>query len=590
MRRPVGRLRDFSGSDMGGERDGGRQARRSGSGRFPPRGLQLRSYVALLLFGTCNAFLLLLGKQLYAGADGGSLRQQVTFPPSSHEISEDLDRAHKIIGGFEYPGLRPSSALHAGVGPCNRSVPLLHVIISGIDPPPGKGRPISSIRLQEYREAFIKTLGNPEVKRLHVLAERGAMPQFIASTLDSLPVPEHREKVLLGRTNVGRLTFSAAIQYANEAVPRGEAALVTNADIAVESGFSCDNLGQGTLLEDTLLIPQRFEDDGCPSTPHYGEVCDVRHFMAKDNQPDCFDSYLFKAPLRPQEITNGTNFDILTGGEWQAENEFVALLRNLGVSVYSPPAGKMRLLHKHCSQERPNQQSQRPRPKSKDGVCYEEFCAKTCTRNHLPFMDPLANICKDLDLCTEYGKKLRLYSKMHQLNFPQVACDADPVQVLLLPNPSSLKGLAFRLAPTIANKARKWKSTFYGHAFVPSLGVYIWPFGTWISSMPLLVFFCALDCCLVVLPVCSMIYVLLVFVFGHTKVQSFLWTDRISAPAHVYVRKHSKPSAGSCAFMGRTYATNTILNLLRMRAVRASLAVVILALYSLVSLFVLKPL
>ena len=108
--------------------------------------------------------------------------------------------------------------------------------------------------------------------------------------------------------------------------------------------------------------------------------------------------------------------------------------------------------------------------------------------------------------------------------------------------------------------------------------------------MPLLVFFCALDCCLVVLPVCSMIYVLLVFVFGHTKVQSFLWTDRISAPAHVYVRKHSKPSACSCAFMGRTYATNTILNLLRMRAVRASLAVVILALYSLVSLFVLKPL
>ena len=34
------------------------------------------------------------------------------------------------------------------------------------------------------------------------------------------------------------------------------------------------------------------------------------------------------------------------GGEWQAENSFVKELRGIGVSVYSPPGGLLRLVHK----------------------------------------------------------------------------------------------------------------------------------------------------------------------------------------------------------------------------------------------------
>ncbi len=39
-------------------------------------------------------------------------------------------------------------------------------------------------------------------------------------------------------------------------------------------------------------------------------------------------------------------FGLLIGGEWQAENSFIKELRGIGVSVYSPPGGLLRLVHK----------------------------------------------------------------------------------------------------------------------------------------------------------------------------------------------------------------------------------------------------
>ena len=115
----------------------------------------------------------------------------------------------------------------------------MNVILSGVDPPPELHK-ISDARKAEYQDAVLRTMRNPEVKRLHIMAERDLMPGWIAE-LESRDPISYRTKVFLGRTRVGRLSFSYAIRYANEELKSGEVVLLTNADLAVEGGFGCES-------------------------------------------------------------------------------------------------------------------------------------------------------------------------------------------------------------------------------------------------------------------------------------------------------------------------------------------------------------
>ena len=376
-----------------------------------------------------------------------------------------LRQAYEVVNAFEYP-------MNAGMvaEPCAPGKPLLNVILSGVDPPPELHK-LSDARKAEYQDAVLRTMRNPEVKRLHIMAERDLMPGWIAE-LESRDPISYRTKVFLGRTRVGRLSFSYAIRYANEELKSGEVVLLTNADLAVEGGFGCENLSEEKLFQNTVLIPQRLEDDMCDR--HLAKTCDARNFVGKVSLPSCFDSYVFRAPLKPEEITE-ERFGLLIGGEWQAENSFIKELRGIGVSVYSPPGGLLRLVHKvsgflhrpplvktqlgrrlttlffvfvlpsppeqHCSQERPNQHASQEmvrgkrREASDDRVCYEPFCGRTCMRNTIPFPDILTNICRDLDLCKEYAEKMRSMRSMANpakelMTEHAEFCDYDPVVVM----------------------------------------------------------------------------------------------------------------------------------------------------------------
>ena len=247
-----------------------------------------------------------------------------------------LRRAYEVVNAFEYP-------MSAGevAEPCAPGKPLLNVILSGVDPPP-ESHKLSAARKADYQDAVLRTMRNPEVKRLHIMAERDSMPGWIAE-LEPRDPTSYRAKVFLGRTGVGRLSFSYALRYANEELESGEVVLLTNTDLAVEGGFGCLNLSEEKLYQNTVLTPQRLEDNLCENP--LAKTYDLRDFLDKSTLSNFFDSYVFRAPLKPEEITE-ERFGLLMGGEWQAENSFVKELRGIGVSVYSPPGGLLRLVHK----------------------------------------------------------------------------------------------------------------------------------------------------------------------------------------------------------------------------------------------------
>jgi len=51
-------------------------------------------------------------------------------------------------------------------------------------------------------------------------------------------------------------------------------------------------------------------------------------------------------------------------------------------------------------------------------------------RNTIPFPDILTNICRDLDLCKEYARKIRSLHMANPMTEHAEFCDYDPVVVM----------------------------------------------------------------------------------------------------------------------------------------------------------------
>ena len=61
---------------------------------------------------------------------------------------------------------------------------------------------------------------------------------------------------------------------------------------------------------------------------------------------------MLRAPLPKALVSEARLGAIYAGGQMGCENSFVAELRSVGVSVYSPPCGQFKLVHEHCSNSR----------------------------------------------------------------------------------------------------------------------------------------------------------------------------------------------------------------------------------------------
>ena len=109
---------------------------------------------------------------------------------------------------------------------------------------------------------------------------------------------------------------------------------------------------------------------------------------------NCFDSYLFRAPL-PRKLVDLQAIGFPMGGQWGTENAWVVELRAAGISVYTPKCGIFKLVHYHCSQARPNQKGEIMPSRIKlrsDRVCFEAICQSTCVRETVPSDDLITKV------------------------------------------------------------------------------------------------------------------------------------------------------------------------------------------------------
>ena len=298
----------------------------------------------------------------------------------------------------------PSGYLIKEGGHCE---PFLHIVISGAS------TDIPLKRQIEYREVLLGNLRYAAVKKVHVLWE-GLPPNE-----STLAIPDTlRSKLIHGAVNHGRLRFLSAAHYINRNIPVNEVVLLTNADILVAGGFTCDSLTAEKLPHDTVLVPQRIEE-AChfSSAVAPSASCDCRLSNGMKGQGilgnlaghtrlvNCFDSYLLRSPL-PARLLTEQRLGFMVGGQWGSENAWVVELRAAGVSVYSPPCGLFRLVHHHCSQLRPKQltriDSVRALTRPTDATnpaCYADLCRKTCQGPYIPYDDPISRLCQNVTAC-----------------------------------------------------------------------------------------------------------------------------------------------------------------------------------------------
>lgn len=284
--------------------------------------------------------------------------------------------------------------------PATACSPFLHVLISAA----WNGPNISASRSAEYKASLRATLEYPFVKAVHLMWEGRLDSEFIGNMPSRL-----QAKVVHASTQHGRLRFLSAAQYVNSHIPKGAVVLLTNADIVVKGGFDCGSLDEDKLPLNTVLIPQRMEAD-CHYDGHQKPAtCDCRTDLSLGESHtrllNCFDSYIFRAPL-PDALLTETRIGFMVGGQWGSENSWIAELRAVGVRVYSPPCGLFRLVHEHCSQARPNQLARidgvRRHIRKKDPkepACYATLCTDTCERPYIPYDDPFTAMCQNMSNC-----------------------------------------------------------------------------------------------------------------------------------------------------------------------------------------------
>ena len=296
-----------------------------------------------------------------------------------------------------YPAKASVSVQDTPAAACS---PFLHVLISAAWNSPN----ISASRSAEYKASLRATLEYPFVKAVHLMWDGMLDSEFIGSMPRRL-----RTKVVHASTHHGRLRFLSAAQYVNSRIPKGEVVLLTNADIVVKGGFDCGSLDEDKLPYNTVLIPQRVEADCHYDGQKKPATCDCRTDLlpgeSHTRMLNCFDSYVFRAPL-PDKILTETRIGFMVGGQWGSENSWIAELRAVGVNVYSPPCGLFRLVHDHCSQARPNQLARIDgvrrhirRSDPTQPACYATLCTDTCERPYIPYDDPFTTLCQNMSNC-----------------------------------------------------------------------------------------------------------------------------------------------------------------------------------------------
>ena len=144
---------------------------------------------------------------------------------------------------------RPTAATQQATYTTGSLAPSLHLVLNGVEFKDS----IPAARRQEYQQALRKNCEAADVKAVHVLWEGEAW-----STWGNAHTQPWAKKVVNARTQVGRMSFLAAMKYINEELA-GEVVMLTNADIVVSGGFSAQNLVPSKVPGNTVLIPQREE-------------------------------------------------------------------------------------------------------------------------------------------------------------------------------------------------------------------------------------------------------------------------------------------------------------------------------------------
>lgn len=183
--------------------------------------------------------------------------------------------------------------------------PFVHIISSGFD-----RSSLPEIRAKEYEDAMIKNLQNPVVKAYHIFWETG-IDHGSLSFLDE----KLKRKIIHAKTNVGRIRYVDGFKYSNDNKELNDQVVAfINADIVLGKGFDCENLSNDKLPLNKMYIPIRKEDDSCPGWKNSEYKCDCRKWSYQNVLSNCFDTYIFRAPV-PERLALEESTGFLMGGK-----------------------------------------------------------------------------------------------------------------------------------------------------------------------------------------------------------------------------------------------------------------------------------
>ena len=218
----------------------------------------------------------------------------------------------------------------------------------------------SAARFAEVVDVARRNLANPYIKRLHLLWEGGddADPRRQlaggAGGAAADAIADLITRKLVARRVARQATYARLLRYANEELPRGSVAIVTNADIYFDTSLKCIGTDggkkarhggrdeDGTVQQPMLYALSRSHAKECGFANDHKKIYDLCSTYVGSH-----DAFVFRTPVAPSIIALSNH----TQNQYGAENIVIYEFRQANYRVRNP-CKQIKAFHLHCSKDR----------------------------------------------------------------------------------------------------------------------------------------------------------------------------------------------------------------------------------------------
>ena len=204
----------------------------------------------------------------------------------------------------------------------------------------------SAARFAEIVTAARLNLVNPHVRRLHLLVEGDSDPAVHIARDEPSAIAALVAEKLVARRVAEQPTYAQLLAYANEALPRGTVAIVTNGDIYFDATLACighaPRTGMASTVQPMIYALSRRHAKQCGFANDHKKIFDLCSTYVGSH-----DAFVFTTPVPPSVIANSNH----TQNHYGAENIVIYEFRQANYQVRNP-CTRIKAFHLHCTKDR----------------------------------------------------------------------------------------------------------------------------------------------------------------------------------------------------------------------------------------------